>query len=213
MWGAVVRLRCPSSWNTIGVKSRERDLVLVNHFSALPCRRINGESAWESNPPTTLVTPPTRFEDEGHHRATPALARSVPVAESLSIPLTAIPRRALQNRDRRVPGSRVGCFRGVGLIRGVARCVANGAEEAGAAAHVRRAREAELVDRGQPPCYAASGTSARWSRVVAGTAAGTGACPRASRPSQSCRLRTAHAWNNWHCAAARPTRRACRQPL
>jgi hypothetical protein len=33
------------------------------------------ESAWESNPPATLVTPPTRFEDEGCHRATSALAR------------------------------------------------------------------------------------------------------------------------------------------
>ena len=42
---------------------------------------------------------------------------------------------------------------------------------------------------------------------------GCTACLRSSRPSHSCRLRTAHAWNNWHCAAASPTRRACRQPL
>ncbi len=33
------------------------------------------ESAWESNPPAKLVTPPTRFEDEGSHRATSALEK------------------------------------------------------------------------------------------------------------------------------------------
>lgn len=33
------------------------------------------ESAWESNPPAKLVTPPIRFEDEGNHRATSALAK------------------------------------------------------------------------------------------------------------------------------------------
>jgi len=32
------------------------------------------ESAWESNPPMKLVTPPSRFEDEDSHRATSALA-------------------------------------------------------------------------------------------------------------------------------------------
>jgi len=32
------------------------------------------ESAWESNPPARLVTPPTGFEDQGSHRATSALA-------------------------------------------------------------------------------------------------------------------------------------------
>jgi hypothetical protein len=31
------------------------------------------ESAWGSNPPTRLVTPPTGFEDQGSHRATSAL--------------------------------------------------------------------------------------------------------------------------------------------
>ena len=31
------------------------------------------ESAWGSNPPAKLVTPPTRFEDEDSHRATSAL--------------------------------------------------------------------------------------------------------------------------------------------
>jgi hypothetical protein len=44
----------------------------------------DSESAWESNPPATLVTPPTRFEDEGHHRATSALARK---CSSLAIPV------------------------------------------------------------------------------------------------------------------------------
>ncbi len=34
---------------------------------------VTHESAWESNPPAKLVTPPTRFEDEGDHRATSAL--------------------------------------------------------------------------------------------------------------------------------------------
>ncbi len=32
-----------------------------------------GESAWESNPPARLVTPPNRFEDGGQHRPTPTL--------------------------------------------------------------------------------------------------------------------------------------------
>ena len=35
---------------------------------------VSLESAWESNPPAKLVTPPTRFEDEGSHPATSALA-------------------------------------------------------------------------------------------------------------------------------------------
>jgi hypothetical protein len=32
-----------------------------------------GKSAWESNPPTKLVTPFARFEDEDSHRTTCAL--------------------------------------------------------------------------------------------------------------------------------------------
>lgn len=35
--------------------------------------RRSGESAWESNPPARLVTPPNRFEDGDQHRPTPAL--------------------------------------------------------------------------------------------------------------------------------------------
>jgi hypothetical protein len=34
---------------------------------------VANESAWGSNPPTRLVTPPTGFEDQGSHRATSAL--------------------------------------------------------------------------------------------------------------------------------------------
>ena len=34
---------------------------------------VVSESAWESNPPARLVTPPNRFEDGGQHRPTPAL--------------------------------------------------------------------------------------------------------------------------------------------
>jgi DNA invertase Pin-like site-specific DNA recombinase len=34
---------------------------------------VTHESAWGSNPPAKLVTPPTRFEDEDSHRATSAL--------------------------------------------------------------------------------------------------------------------------------------------
>jgi DNA invertase Pin-like site-specific DNA recombinase len=34
---------------------------------------VSFESAWGSNPPTRLVTPPTGFEDQGSHRATSAL--------------------------------------------------------------------------------------------------------------------------------------------
>jgi hypothetical protein len=60
-----------------------------NADEALPTQEIRlaflRESAWESNPPTTFVTPPTRFEDEGHHQATSALARSVPTSPTLSI--------------------------------------------------------------------------------------------------------------------------------
>jgi hypothetical protein len=36
---------------------------------------VGSESAWGSNPPAKLVTPPTRFEDEDDHRAASALAR------------------------------------------------------------------------------------------------------------------------------------------
>ena len=34
---------------------------------------LSSESAWESNPPTRLVTPSNRFEDGGQHRPTPTL--------------------------------------------------------------------------------------------------------------------------------------------
>ena len=37
----------------------------------------SGKSAWESNPPTRLVTPFARFEDEDSHRTTCALAGSI----------------------------------------------------------------------------------------------------------------------------------------
>ena len=38
------------------------------------CHGAISESAWESNPPAELVTPPNRFEDGDQHRPTPALA-------------------------------------------------------------------------------------------------------------------------------------------
>ncbi len=38
-----------------------------------------GKRAWESNPPTRLVTPFARFEDEDSHRTTCALTNIVPL--------------------------------------------------------------------------------------------------------------------------------------
>jgi DNA invertase Pin-like site-specific DNA recombinase len=44
---------------------------------------VGCESAWGSNPPAKLVTPPTRFEDEDGHRAASALARDCSGAPAL----------------------------------------------------------------------------------------------------------------------------------
>jgi len=66
------------------------------------------------------------------------------------------------------------------------------------------------------PCaggrHAPGGLTALPYAAARATAAGADASPRATRLSHSSRLRTAQAWNSWHCAAASPTRREERQP-
>lgn len=46
---------------------------LYDAENLLVSESVMSESAWESNPPAKLVTPPTGFEDQGSHRATSAL--------------------------------------------------------------------------------------------------------------------------------------------
>ncbi len=52
---------------TVELKLYTPESLLIREFTT-------SESAWESNPPAKLVTPPNRFEDGGQHRPTPTLA-------------------------------------------------------------------------------------------------------------------------------------------
>ena len=117
-------------------------------------------------------------------------------------------KRALQTRDRMVPSSISGRF-----FAQAGRSSRLETQLWASRAQMGTRKMGQTQEPGAATPYAAGAPSLRMSPLSPHRVAGSSVCPRSSRPSQSCRLRTAQAWNNWHCAAANPTRRACRQPL
>ncbi|GAB4444914.1 MAG: hypothetical protein OHK0015_46740 [Chloroflexi bacterium OHK40] len=79
------------------------------------------ESAWESNPPAKLVTPPTGFEDQGSHRATSALAADCSPTPRLCQSGVLLRPRSLASSSPRFPHSLrtlpVGCIRSLRFLR------------------------------------------------------------------------------------------------